>query len=401
MIRYPAPPDWSADIRTVGVTGTNGKTTTTRWVAKALLRSDPHAVGIDTLGHFVGGEAVKARLNYNGFLAVLKCAHERGAKLAAIEMTSLALGHGFASGWPCQIGVFTNLSHDHLELHGDPEHYLASKAQLFVQLGVGGTAILNEDDAASALLREVIRDSVRIWTYGRQGDLAIRILHYDWTGSEVELRGLWLEKPWIWRLAAVGPMYVYNAVAALLAAVAAGVPWQLAAATIGSESSPRGRLQILSERPRIVVDYAHTPAALSATIELLRPLCEGRLLVVVGAGGDRDVGKRLPLGQAAALGDACWITSDNPRGEDPLRIANQVAAGCQHATIELNRQRAIEAAIAELAAEDVLLVAGKGHERTQTDSSGERAFDDADVVRRYLLARSGSLKSPSSNKAEF
>jgi UDP-N-acetylmuramoyl-L-alanyl-D-glutamate--2,6-diaminopimelate ligase len=384
---YPQPPAWASDILTVGVTGTNGKTSTTRWVEKALLCTDPYAVAIHTLGHSIAGKPVQARLDFDGFLGVMKRGWQRGTSLATIELSSLALAHGFVRGWPCKIGVFTNLSHDHLDVHGDPENYLASKAQLFVQLGSGGTAILNADDPASSLLREVIDPSVAVWSYGRTGDVAIRMLDYSWEGSRVELRGLWFRQPWLWQLRAVGPIYVYNAVAALMAAVAAGVPWELAAEAIAREPMPAGRLQLLGEGPRIVIDYAHTPAALSATIDLIRPLCTGRLLIVLGAGGERDVSKRLPLGRVASRCDACWITNDNPRGEEPAAIAAELAAGCEGAVVELDRRRAIAAAVAAAQPQDVVLVAGKGHERMQIEATGENFFDDAVEVQRCLEAR--------------
>src|SRR5207248_2839476 len=152
----PAPPAFANEIATVGVTGTNGKTTTTAWIAAALRRLGGPVLRATTVGHFLDDEPLEVEKSYDGFVAAMRTLFDRGGRRAAIELTSEALAAGFARAWPCRVGVFTNLTHDHLDAHGSPEHYLASKAQLFVSLPAGGTAVLNASDPTWALLREVV-----------------------------------------------------------------------------------------------------------------------------------------------------------------------------------------------------------------------------------------------------
>ena len=388
---YPAPPPWSKRIRTVGVTGTNGKTSTVGWVAAALATVDEHSAHISTLGHWVGEMAVEAQPNFAGFCDVMRAAHEGGGRHAAIELTSMALGLGFMAGWPCNVGVFTNFSRDHLDIHQNAEHYLASKAQLFVHLPPTGTAVLNADEDACALLREVIPEGVRVWSYGRQGNLRLHIEDVAWTGTQLHIESPELGIDHHWRLRAVGGIYAYNASAALLAAVACGVPWRQAAAAIAAVAAPRGRFEVVAKAPYVVIDYAHTPAALTRTIEVARSLCPGELRLVIGAGGDRDATKRAAMGRAAAQADRCWITNDNPRQEDPHAIAEQVAqplrekpSGHESFAIVLDRRRAIAQALETAKRNDVVLIAGKGHERVQLLGDQVHPFDDAQVVRELL-----------------
>ncbi|HEX7604242.1 MAG TPA: Mur ligase family protein, partial [Polyangiaceae bacterium] len=164
---FPPPPAWASEFSTVGVTGTNGKTSTTRWIAAALAAANRGPVArVTTVGSFVGDEALPVEESYEGFLETLRTCRSRGGSLAALEVTSEALAVGFAQAWPIHVGVFTNLSHDHLDAHRTAEHYLASKAQLFLHLPRGGAAVLNAFDEASLLLREVLPEGVRLVSYG-------------------------------------------------------------------------------------------------------------------------------------------------------------------------------------------------------------------------------------------
>src|SRR5688572_20170023 len=165
-IEYPPPPEWARDFVTVGVTGTNGKTTTTLYVVAALSVLGRPVPNVTTLGHALDTEPVDVEVDYDGFLETMKRGHARGGRHAVIECTSEALAKGFMRAWPCQIAVFTNLSHDHLAQHGSPEHYLASKAQLFIQLPPDGVAVLNREDPSSQLLAEVVPEHARISWYG-------------------------------------------------------------------------------------------------------------------------------------------------------------------------------------------------------------------------------------------
>jgi UDP-N-acetylmuramoyl-L-alanyl-D-glutamate--2,6-diaminopimelate ligase len=291
--------------------------------------------------------------------------------------------------------VFTNLTRDHLDRHQTPEHYLASKAQLFLNLPRGGTAVLNGCDPASALLAEVIPEGVRIVYYGvsSRGDaiapleLEARRIDVDWNGTVAELAPSIALGPEGARLAlrAVGEIYVENALGALGAALALGVPRDTALWAIAGAAPPPGRFEVVLTAPHVVVDYAHTPDALRRTLEQARRLTRGGLSVVFGAGGERDREKRPEMGRAAALADRVVLTSDNPRSEDPAAIAREIQAGLAgHPAVEivLDRELAITRAVREAAPEDLVLIAGKGHEAEQQAGGTKLPFSDGEVARR-------------------
>lgn len=402
----PAPPDWSRRLVTVGITGTNGKTSTTRWTAACLARLARPVAQTTTLGSFLDDAPFEATRDFDGFLATMRAGLDAGGRFAAIEVTSEALARGFARAWPCRVGVFTNLTHDHLDAHGSPEHYLASKAQLFVGLPPDGCAVLNAADPASELLAEVIPEGVRVVRYAvpsrgevtGQPELRAVEVQATWEGTRVvvEGRGELAGAPREVRIRAIGDVYAENALAALAAAMMAGVPADQAADALARAPVPSGRFERVStgeEGPRVVVDYAHTPDALERTVAIARKLCRGSLVVVFGAGGDRDRDKRAPMGASASAADRVVLTSDNPRSEDPASIAAQIREGLEprvHVSIELDRRAAIRAAILGAAENDVVLIAGKGHETEQTAGGRTLPFDDAAEARGALRARSGA-----------
>ncbi len=396
----PAQPPWARELFTLGVTGTNGKTTTTTWLAAALRTAGAPVIKITTLGFFVDDEELPLEKSYDGFLEAMREGLGRGARFAAIELTSEALAQGFARAWPCQIGIFTNLSHDHLDAHGSAEHYLASKAQLFLSLPEGGAAVLNGRDEASSLLRGIIPPGVRVLTYGvasrggeEPADLEAGPVKLGWSGTrfgcvgpggtaELSVRG-------------IGEIYAENAMAALLGAMAAGVDASTAREAIARAEPPPGRFEVVADSPHVIVDFAHSPDALARTVATARTLASadeggGRVLAVLGAGGNRDVGKRAPMGQAVSLADRVVLTTDNPRDEDPAAIARAIAAGLEGhpgVTLQLDRRAAIAVALAEASPRDIVLVCGRGHEREQLVGQERRAFSDVDVVRELLAAR--------------
>jgi UDP-N-acetylmuramoyl-L-alanyl-D-glutamate--2,6-diaminopimelate ligase len=406
----------------VGITGTNGKTSTTRWTAACLARLARPVAQTTTLGSFLDDAPFDTTRDFAGFLATMRAGLDAGGRFAAIEVTSEALARGFARAWPCQVGVFTNLTHDHLDAHGSPEHYLASKAQLFVGLPAGGCAVLNAADPASELLAEVIPEGVRVVRYAvpSRGEVAgagepeLRAVEVEatWEGTRVVVqgRGELAGAPREVRIRAIGDVYAENALAALAAAMMAGVPAEEAAAALAGAAVPAGRFErvstgsstgssAMSTGPHVVVDYAHTPDALERTVAIARKLCRGSLVVVFGAGGDRDRDKRAPMGVAASAADRIVLTSDNPRSEDPASIAAQIREGIAPrvtVSLELDRRAAIRAAILDAGGDDVVLVAGKGHETDQTAAGRTVPFDDAAEARAALRARSGA-SSPTSS----
>jgi UDP-N-acetylmuramoyl-L-alanyl-D-glutamate--2,6-diaminopimelate ligase len=396
----PRAPEFARAFRTVGVTGTNGKTSTTTWVAAALATIARPVARATTIGYWLDDEELDLPKDYEGFLDLMRACLDRGGKLAAIELTSEALARGFMTAWPSQVGVFTNLTHDHLDAHGSAEHYLASKAQLFLNLPEGGTAVLNGCDPAAALIGEIVPGRVQTWRYGISDrgeawadlDLSARAIELGWEGTRVEIEasGRLPAMPKEVRVRAIGAIYAENALAALLGAVAAGADPARAAEAIAAAPPPPGRFELVHERPYVVVDYAHSPDALARTVAIARALAKGRLTVVFGAGGKRDKAKRAPMGEAARPADRVILTTDNPRDEDPAAIAQAVAKGLAgHPAVEtiLDRAEAIARATRDAGPEDVVLIAGKGHETEQTIGATTRRFSDAAVARAALGVR--------------
>ncbi|EDM75648.1 UDP-N-acetylmuramoylalanyl-D-glutamate--2,6-diaminopimelate ligase [Plesiocystis pacifica SIR-1] len=430
---YPPPPSWAEDIVSVGVTGTDGKTSTTRFLAAAMARAgggptarvttvDASILRCDPDGSAPlrehGGPPPE---NHRAFLRHLgQLRDEPGPRFAAIEATSTTLAIGFATAWPFRVGVFTNLGHDHLRAHGSYEHYLASKAQLFLSLPPGGFAVLNADDPTHALVAEVLPEGVQaLWFAGpgraedRPVDLRLSTLPSS-PGEPPEPRSAWTGQrlrvdcslpagsalPSTLTLRALPRFQTENAAAALLAALALGLPAAPAAAAIAECEPPVGRFELLAlpeldaearaRLPRVVIDYAHTPEALELVLRCARELHPGRCFVVFGAGGSADPSKRAPLGLAASVADRIFVTTDNPRDEDPSDIARQVCAGIPAGhphVVELDRGQAIALAIAEAQPGDLVIVAGKGHERDQIRGKERTPFSDHDAARAALLAR--------------
>ncbi len=383
-------------MRTVGVTGTNGKTTTTTLVAAALARVAQPVARITTIGFFLDDDPVTdVPATHEGFVQVMRRAAARDGRFAAVEYTSEALAKGYARLWPADVAVFTNLTHDHHDAHGSPEHYLASKAQLFMHVPEGGAVVLNGCDPASALLAEVVPAGRRVLRYGVPSrgapvaalDLAAERVELSWEGTSLALAGEGL--PSRMTVRAIGEVFAENALAALAAAIACGVDPAMAAEAIAAAAPPPGRFEVIAERPWVVVDYAHSPDALARTLSAARSLAEGALHVVFGAGGNRDPNKRAPMGEAASIADRVTLTTDNPRDEDPALLAAQVREGIRgpQVAIELDRARAIEDAIRAAAPDDVIVIAGKGHERTQTLGAAVRPFDDVAIARAALRRR--------------
>jgi UDP-N-acetylmuramoyl-L-alanyl-D-glutamate--2,6-diaminopimelate ligase len=401
---FPVPPAWVNDLIHVGVTGTNGKTSTTRFVSAALGSLSKPVASITTVGSFLDDESVKAPRSYEGMLATLSDAQRRGGKYAALEVTSEILALGFAKRWPFRVGVFTNLTHDHLDAHGSSEHYFASKAQLFHSLPPhGGCAILNGCDDVAELLCDVTPKGVRLLSYGAPSRGTARIsldataadvrLGLDGTRSRITL-GAALgggELELVTR--AIGHIFAENALAAFVTALALGASRNEAAAAIAASAPPPGRFEVVARYPDVVVDYAHTPDALARTIDTARALTRGKIIVVFGAGGNRDRAKRPTMGAACAGADRVILTSDNPRSEDPETIARAIGEAVPrhvHLSMDLDRARAIRQAVRDASDEDIVLIAGKGHETTQELGARVVHFSDREAARRAALERNAA-----------
>ncbi|MFZ6177445.1 Mur ligase family protein [Nannocystis pusilla] len=403
----PAAAPWAESMFSFGVTGTNGKTSTTWMLAAAVRAADLSVLRVSTLGVAFDDEAWPRGKRFTDFVTTLARAHERGARHAVIETTSHALAQGYARSWRFDLGVFTNLSVDHFGTHGSWEHYLAAKAQLFMHLGPGRVAVLNAADKHALFVDQAIpADVERRWFAApgrgprlRAADLEAEAIEVEATGTRVVLR----PSPAAEALGGalftrmVGEVFAENALAAALAGLAAGLPGEAVARGIAGCPIVPGRFEVLahgSGRATIAVDYAHSPDALTHTCATARQLVgpQGRVFVVFGAGGNATPEKRAPMGAAVgALADVALVTSDNPRDEAPEAIAAAVAEGLQGGragwSIVLDRGQAIAEAIAAAGAGDVVVIAGKGHEEGQTARGQTRPFSDVAEVRRLVEGR--------------
>ena len=391
-------------IRTVAVTGTNGKTTTASMVAAIVEAAGEPAARATTLGMRVAGEDLPDDGSMRAFADLIDRSVAAGVRTVSLETTSRALASGFARRWPPDIAIFTNLTRDHLDRHGSPEAYLAAKAQLFLALPVDGTAVLNADDGACALIDEVLPGAVRRKWFG-VGDGRGRARALDAhaarvvatrDGTTVELSRSALAEKLGGRieLRAVGAVHAYNALGAALAADAAGYDGDAIARGLARFEGVRGRFEVIAREPLVIVDYAHTPDALERSLAAARELVaagRGKVTCVFGCGGDRDPGKRPSMGRIADDGaDRVIVTNDNPRSEPPEAIAEAVREGTRGRSelrIVLDRREAICLAIAEAHPADAVLIAGKGHETVQEVGGARLPFDDAAVAREAVALR--------------
>ena len=380
-----------------GVTGTNGKTSCSQWIAALLSQCGAKTGVIGTLGSGYPG-ALSGGANTTPdaleLHALLKNFVAQGARGVAMEVSSHGLVQGRVNAVRFACALFTNLSHDHLDYHGSMEAYGTAKAQLFEVPGLK-TAVLNLDDEMGVRLIHLARGrGLRTigYTAGYTAGLAPRAAVDEF----IAMNGNTIESSWGHAPAAinqVGSFNVSNVLGVLGCAIAYGVPFRDAVDRVGCLPSVPGRMQQVGERPLVVIDYAHTPDALEKVLAALRPVADargGRLVAVFGAGGDRDPAKRPLMGAIAArLADRTLVTSDNPRSEDPEAIIGAICAGMGgDCDTEPDRRRAIELAIAGAAPEDVVLVAGKGHEDYQEVAGKRLPFSDAGVARAALDARS-------------
>jgi UDP-N-acetylmuramoyl-L-alanyl-D-glutamate--2,6-diaminopimelate ligase len=397
----------SAALRMFGVTGTNGKTSCSQWIAQLLTASGTRCAAIGTVGSgFPGGEWRDAALTTPDAVSLQRELHRlraAGAQAVAMEVSSIGLDQGRVAGTRFDVALFTNLTRDHLDYHGTMAAYEEAKTRLFDWPGLR-CAVLNLDDAMGRRLaqRLAARGGVETIGYSAAGageaPVAWRVQASEVTATA---RGLAFTVEAAGRRARldvplVGQFNVANLLGVLGCALAAGVDFEAACRQLPQLVPPPGRMQRVGgvEEPLAVIDYAHTPDALAQALDALRPAARARggaLWVVFGAGGDRDPGKRAPMGEAAARGaDRVVITSDNPRSEDPDEIVAAVAAGARGARrLEciVDRAEAIAHALAEAAPVDIVLIAGKGHEPYQEIGDRRLPFSDLEHARAALAAR--------------
>ncbi len=387
----------SQALWTCGVTGTNGKTTCSQWLAAALSAAGAKCGVVGTLGTGFPGRLEDARNTTPDALELHRTLAEmrrQGAVAVAMEVSSHGLQQGRVSGVAFDCALFTNLSHDHLDYHGTMDAYAAAKARLFDAEGLA-CAVLNLDDVFGAqLAQRLAARGVRTIAYSLVSPAATREFLFASAVADgrVTIASSWGEAQAV--LGAPGRFNVSNALGVVGALVAQGMAFGEAVRSLEGLPEVPGRMQRLGgeNAPLVVIDYAHSPDALEQVLRALRPVAEargGRLVAVFGAGGERDRAKRAPMGAAASrLADRIVLTSDNPRGEDPRQILLEIEAGVDapHA-VELDRAKAVAAAIAAAAEADVVLLAGKGHEATQEIAGQRLPFSDADAARAALARR--------------
>ncbi|MCC7312997.1 MAG: UDP-N-acetylmuramoyl-L-alanyl-D-glutamate--2,6-diaminopimelate ligase [Sulfuritalea sp.] len=380
-----------------GVTGTNGKTSVSQWIAQAMDTLGQRCAVVGTLGNgFVDAlaespnttpDAITLHAALAGFL-------EQGATACAMEVSSIGLDQGRVNGVAFDVAVFTNLTRDHLEYHGTMEAYAAAKETLFAMPGLGA-AVINLDDAFGVALAHRLRGRLPVLGYtlgtgaaGTDEVLRAENLRMGAAGIEFELNGATLAT------LLVGRFNASNLLAVAGALLTRGESLEAIATALRALHPPPGRMQALGGhgQPLIVVDYAHTPDALEKALGVLRETAAargGRLVCIFGCGGERDPGKRPQMGAIAeALADRVVLTSDNPRGEDAQAIIAAIAAGMRRAPqVQADRARAVAEAVADAGARDVILLAGKGHEPYQEIAGVRHPYSDLAAAKSALEAR--------------
>jgi UDP-N-acetylmuramoyl-L-alanyl-D-glutamate--2,6-diaminopimelate ligase len=384
--------------RLVGVTGTNGKTTTVNIMRHLLDEPTERSASIGTLGVLLGSEGAEVPggdgLTTPGPIELQRLFRtlvDGGVRSVAMEVSSHALEQRRVDGVSFDVAVFTNLTRDHLDYHGSMDLYLSAKSKLVDYLRPHGVLVVNADDPAWRGLssgRRRVSFSVRP---GGGAEAHATDIRYGPRGSTwtLVLAG---DREAV-RLPLVGDFNVANAVAASTAAWAMGLAPRRIAERLATLPQVPGRLEMINESPTVLRDYAHTPDALERALCAVRPFASGQLIVVFGAGGDRDRGKRSEMGAIAErLADHVIVTSDNPRTEDPERIIDDIVSGMTGRDFERieDRRQAIARALSLAGPDDVVLLAGKGHEIYQVRGSEKLPFDERAIVRELLDEGTGS-----------
>jgi UDP-N-acetylmuramoyl-L-alanyl-D-glutamate--2,6-diaminopimelate ligase len=395
----------------IGVTGTDGKTTTVRLTAE-ILRAAGHPVGcISTVSASIGGEEIDTglhtttpdALDVQRYLARMV---EQGIRYVVIEATSHGLAQHRVSGCEFDVAVVTNITHEHLDYHGTYEEYRAAKASLFDQVlashpkpGVAKVCVLNGDDSSYDFLEAFCTQ--RSYSYGIQRPGDVEAFDIRFSPSGLTFNVATPEGAFVAKSPLMGAFNVYNILAAITVGMSQGVPFTAMQQGISAVRGVVGRMERidLGQDFTVIIDFAHTPNALSKALEAVRTLTSGKVVVVFGCAGLRDRAKRPLMGEIAGrLADYTFLTAEDPRTEDVNGIMRQIAAGCQQAGrcegvdfwCEPNRGKAIAAAINRAQPGDLVIVTGKGHERSMCFGTTEHPWSDHKAVRTALRERLGN-----------
>jgi len=381
-------------LKVIGVTGTNGKTSIT-WFLRDALNALGHACGlIGTLGVGLKGHEDSTGHTTPDPITLQKALRalcDAGADSVAMEVSSHALDQHRLGSTPVRIAVFSNLSRDHLDYHGDMDSYLLAKVALFTRPELQ-EAVINSDDAAAPVLLGRLNDGVRCITYGAQAGATVRCVAWQPHPDGMDLRLTVGGEAVNVTLPLFGAFNLSNVMAVAGVLHGSGVEPRALAGALAAITPVPGRMEPVraAGKPTVIVDYAHTPDGLEKALAAAREHFPGRLHCVVGCGGDRDTGKRPLMAAAAERGaDRVLFTSDNPRGEHPDAIIEQMRAGLDDpgaVQVETDRRRAVALAVSQAGADDVVLVAGKGHEDYQEVAGERHPMDDRDLAREALAA---------------
>lgn len=384
----------SRDMFVTGITGTNGKTSCSHFLAQALNDSEVTGI-IGTLGNGLYGQLEEAThttpdaVTCQKWLAKM---HDAGAKNVAMEVSSHALDQGRVTGVEFDCAVFTNLTRDHLDYHGDMESYLQSKQKLFVYPSLK-YAVINMDDDAGSSIRKVVPESVKVITYGlndshSQVDVYADDICLDRNGLKLNVNTPWGSGEL--RSQLMGRFNISNLLAVLSVLLLNGMKLETALERLSKVQGVAGRMQCIAieGKPLVVIDYAHTPDALKHVLDALHEHSKDNIWCVFGCGGNRDQGKRAQMGVIAeSLASKVVITTDNPRTEDPQAIVKDICEGLKTPSavhVELDRAQAIDYALSNADEDDIVLVAGKGHENYQEVNGKRYPFSDFATVQQYL-----------------
>lgn len=375
----------------IGVTGTNGKTTTAYMLYELLELLGSPCGYIGTLGlkiddafKGIGNTTPEADVMHRSLKSIV----DAGKKYSSIEVSSHALSLGRVENIKFSIGIFTNFSRDHIDFHDSMVEYFNAKSILFEQLDKESVAILNVDDEKFSLLAE--RTQARVIKYGESSSADFRLKRIEMAVDQMKLDIIAPDGSYSFSTSLTGAFNRYNILAVLSAGYCLGFNTEEICRAVSKLKAVPGRFEKidLGQDFHIVVDYAHTPDALKKILTSVRLLTKCRILCVFGCGGDRDPGKRAPMGKIVEeLSDIAWVTSDNPRKEDPQKIVNEIIEGVSDSKrfrIQLDRVKAIHEAIEEAQVGDWVVIAGKGHESDQELAQGSIKLDDRLVVKNFI-----------------
>jgi len=381
-------------LRLIGVTGTNGKTTTTNLI-KWLLEAAGHKVGlVGTIRNLAGDKELPATHTTPESLELFRLfamMEQEGCDYLVIEASSHALAQGRVSSCHFRGAVFTNLTQDHLDYHGTIEEYCRCKAQLFSMAGEWCAS--NGDDAHSHVFEEHCPQE-KCFVYGSAADADLRLLDYSSDPRGMNFTLLYQGKEYKVQIPLIGKFNIYNTMSAISAALAEGMEMEQIIAAMAKAPQVAGRFELIDEGQdfTVVVDYAHTPDGLKNLLAAAVRLDPARLIALFGCGGNRDRGKRPIMGRlAGAISDIAIVTSDNPRFEDPVEIIKEVEEGisgvCNNYITEPDREKAIKLAIEMAQPGDMVVLAGKGHEDYQVIGDVKHHLDDRELARKFIRSR--------------